>query len=237
MNFTRHPRVTKLFCIDSPLNRSQRRTYCIFQKLFSLHLLFRVEEQLSGKELLKQVQRKEDVVKEKYIVCSRSNDLHRSFGKRLVIARDSRDPFYCNGPSECKSKADEPCPYVTIHSSSSFSGSINISREHLEGMKNDQGTKSLRRRGRDRSTSTVYIVTGTYGFWDGVYQEESSPVRHYRMMGASSGYTKFLYTDVDEPSCWMIGHGEDISSAFAVFRGHSDLGGCCHTLPSSLPKS
>ena len=28
MNFTRHPRVTKLFCIDSPLNRSQGRTYC-----------------------------------------------------------------------------------------------------------------------------------------------------------------------------------------------------------------
>ena len=28
MNFTRHPRVTKLFCIGSPLNRSQGRTYC-----------------------------------------------------------------------------------------------------------------------------------------------------------------------------------------------------------------
>ena len=29
MNFTRHHRVTKSFCIGSPLNRSQGRTYCI----------------------------------------------------------------------------------------------------------------------------------------------------------------------------------------------------------------
>ena len=28
MNFHRHPRVTKLFCNGSPLNRSRRRTYC-----------------------------------------------------------------------------------------------------------------------------------------------------------------------------------------------------------------
>ena len=197
--------------------------------------MFRLDEQVSGKELLKQLYRKEDVVKEKYIVCGRSKELHRSFGKRLVIARDSRDPFYCNGPSECKSKADESCPYVTIHSSSSFSGSINISREHMEGMKNDQGTTSLQRRGRDRSSSMVYIVTGTYGFWDGVYQEENLPVLHYRMMGESNGYTKFLYTDVNEPSCWMIGHGEDISSAFAVFRGEAELGGCPFALTPSLP--
>ena len=29
MNFIRHPRVTKLFCIGPPLNRGQGRTYCI----------------------------------------------------------------------------------------------------------------------------------------------------------------------------------------------------------------
>ena len=183
---------------------------------------------MSGKELLKQVNRKEDVVKENYIVCSRSDQLHRSFGKRLVIARDSRDPFYCNGPSECKSEADESCPYVTIHSSSSFSGGINITRELMEGMKKDQGTSSIARKGRVGPSSTVFIVTGTYGFWDGVYEEENLPVLHYRMMGESNGYTKFLYTDVDEPSCWMIGHGEDIFSAFAVFRGQAELGGCRH---------
>ena len=35
MNFIRHPRVTKLFCIGSPLNRGQGRTYCT-----CLHVLF-----------------------------------------------------------------------------------------------------------------------------------------------------------------------------------------------------
>ena len=186
-----------------------------------------MEGQASGKELEKQMHRKEDVVEEKYIVCGRSKQLHRSFGKRMVIARDSRDPFYCNGPSECKSEADESCSYVTIHSSSSFSGSINITREHMDRMKYDLGIPSIRRRGK--SSSTVYIVTGTYGFWDGVYEEESSPVFHYKMMGESNGYTKFLYTDMEEPFCWIIGHGKDISSAFAVFRGQAELGGpCCH---------
>ena len=28
MHFPRHPRVTTLFCISSPLNRNRRRTYC-----------------------------------------------------------------------------------------------------------------------------------------------------------------------------------------------------------------
>ena len=31
MNFTRRPRVAKLLCIGSPLNRSRRRTYCRYQ--------------------------------------------------------------------------------------------------------------------------------------------------------------------------------------------------------------
>ena len=57
-------------------------------------------QKVVGIDLLKQLQRKEMVVKEKYIVCDRSDELHRSFGKRLVIERDSRDPFFCNGPSE-----------------------------------------------------------------------------------------------------------------------------------------
>ena len=180
----------------------------------------RVGQKVVGIDLLKQLQRKEMVVKEKYIVCDRSDGLHRSFGKRLVIERDSRDPFFCNGPSECKSGADEWCPYVTIHSSTSFNGSMNITREDLEGME----AKNIRRRGRDGSPSTVFVVTGTYGFWDGVYEEQQEPVLHYRMMGTANGYTKFLYTDADKPSCWIIGHGEDISSAFAVFRGEARLG-------------
>ena len=49
-------------------------------------------------------------------------------------------------------------------------------------------------------------------------------ILHYKMMGKANGYTKFLYIDADKPSFWIIGHGEDISSAFAVFRGEAELG-------------
>ena len=39
MNFTRRPRVAKLLCIGSPLNRSRDITYCICQNLHTNRLL------------------------------------------------------------------------------------------------------------------------------------------------------------------------------------------------------
>ena len=59
--------------------------------------------------MLSQFKGSEDVVTSQYVICDRSLSLHRSYGQRLIVARNSKDPFYCNGPSECQTGVDEMC--------------------------------------------------------------------------------------------------------------------------------
>ena len=59
--------------------------------------------------MLRQFLGSKDFVTTQYVICNRSKSLHQSYGGRLVVQRTSQDPFYCNGPSECQSGADEMC--------------------------------------------------------------------------------------------------------------------------------
>ena len=64
--------------------------------------------------MLTQFEDSDDVVTSEYVICNRSLSLHQSYGRRLVVSRTSKDPFYCNGPSECQSGADEMCWQVVF---------------------------------------------------------------------------------------------------------------------------
>ena len=88
-----------------------------------------MEVQEDADSMLTQFEDSEDVVTSQYVICNRSLSLHRSYGERLVVARTSKDPFYCNGPSECQSGADEMCWQVgksNSHCNWSTSPSITV---------------------------------------------------------------------------------------------------------------
>ena len=64
------------------------------------------------------------------------------------------------------------------------------------------------------ASPSVYLVNGAAG---GVYEEKREPELHYKRIG-SDGHYRFLYTDSRRPQTWILGHGETLSTAYAVYR-------------------
>ena len=88
---------------------------CWLEDEFNMQISNRVTGvQEDADSMLTQFEDSVDVVTSGYVICNRSLSLHQSYGRRLVVSRTSKDPFYCNGPSECQSGADEMCWQVVF---------------------------------------------------------------------------------------------------------------------------
>ena len=66
------------------------------------------ETNITSEEFERQLEGGEEIVSEKYIICNSTNET------RLIISKNSDDPFYCDGVQHCESGADELCSTLPV---------------------------------------------------------------------------------------------------------------------------
>ena len=133
--------------------------------------VLRVDANITGEELTKQLQRGEDFVTEKYIVCK----LDRPYFHPQAILRDSNDPVYCNAARHCESY--ERCQVLTvpgyINQQGSF-GNYNITKEQWtagEATSDDTAGQSLIacKNPRDRKWQVLSPAASLFSSWEFSY--------------------------------------------------------------------
>ena len=67
---------------------------------------------------------------------------------------------------------------------------------------------------------SLHVVTGTNSY-NGVYQERREPELHFKRLGEADQYGDpgdFLYTDNRRPNTWILGRGDNVTTAQAMYR-------------------
>ena len=97
-----------------------------------------LETDISGEEVLRQLEGGEDVVTKEYIIC-RCSTTTESSQPRLIISKSDDDPFYCYGFAQCESRADENCTYVTVKDKSKKANIVRNTWETKTDSVDDKG--------------------------------------------------------------------------------------------------